>query len=277
MFDIQDDVTQSIVAALALGVSRSRAQGTRRKPTKSWAAYDYFLRAQEHNFLWEMAQAIPLLQKALELDPNYAQAYAVLADCYMGNYFEDPKKETLDMALAHARKAVSLDDNDARCQLEIGFCQIYYDRFDLAGEHLTKAIALNPNSLEIATIYGYWQALAGHPEDALAALEAATVHDPFRFPGFFETKGYALFIAGRYVEAIETFEKLEPKQFFDYAYLAAAYACMGDPTKAVAAAADVMRLKPQFSIAWFDQMLHFAKPADRQRFHEGMRKAGLPE
>jgi TolB-like protein/class 3 adenylate cyclase len=277
VFDIQDDVTRSIVAALALGVSRSGTQKTRRKPTELWAAYDYFLRAQEHNYLWEVDQSFPLLKKALEIDPNYARAHTLLADCYMGSYFEDGSQETLDAALAHAKKAISLDDNDAFCHQEMGFVQIYYGRFDLAEEHYRRAIALNPNSLLITAMYGYCQAMSGRPEEALKTLEAATVHDPFRWVGFFEIKSYALFFTGRYTEAVETLAKMEPKQYFDFAYLAAAYGQLGNLAGAAAAAAEVMRRKPQFSISWFDRLLRFANPADRQRLLEGLHKAGLPE
>jgi adenylate cyclase len=221
--------------------------------------------------------ALPHLKKALEIDPNYAQAHALLADCYMGRYFEDYNQETLDAALAHARKAISLDDDDAYCHMEMGFVQIFYGRFDLAEEHLKRATALNPNSLVIATICGYCQAASGQPEEGLKTLEAATTHDPFRWVGYFQAKGEALFIAGRYAEAVDTYAKMEPKQFYDYAYLAAACGQLGDLHGASVAAAEVLRRKPQFSISWFDRGVRFARPADRQRLLDGLRKAGLPE
>ena len=277
VFEIQDDVTRTIVATLALRVTRRGAEKARRKQTTHWAAYDYFLKGQEHLNRYESEKAIPLLLKAIELDPDYAQACALLADCYLSCYFVDSNMETLDTACTYAQKALSIDDDDGMSHYAMGFVQMYYHHFDLAEMHLLRAVDLNPNSVYFAIFYSYWLAMVGRAEEALNNLDAAARRDPLRFAGFYQTRMYALFTAKRYQEAIHTFNQIEPKQYWDYAYVAAGYAYLERQLDAHAAAAEVLRLRPGFSISAFDKILCFRNTDDLEHLHVGMRKAGLPD
>jgi adenylate cyclase len=277
VFEIQDEVTRTIVATLALRVTRRGAEKARRKPTRHWAAYDYFLKGQEHLNRYETEKAMSLLLHAVELDPDYAQACALLADCYLSIYFVDAKKETLDTAFTYAQKALSIDDDDGMSHYAMGFVQMYYHQFDLAEMHLLRAVDLNPNSVYFAIFYSYWLAMVGRPKEALENLDVAARRDPLRFAGFYQVRTYALFVAKRYQEAIHTFNQIEPKQYWDYAYVAASYANLDRQPEAHAAAAELLRLLPRFSISWFDKILCFRKTDDLEHLHVGMRKAGLPD
>ena len=122
VFTIQDDVTQTIAATLVGQLGRRVAERTRRKPTESWAAYDYYLQGREYAlFRYEPATAKPLLQRALELDPTFASAHAVLSFVLVLLFFDDLTEETLKAALSEAETALSLDENEPWSHLAMGF------------------------------------------------------------------------------------------------------------------------------------------------------------
>src|SRR5262249_30864071 len=148
-----------------------------RKPTEQWASYDYLNRGREYLVKYEPESAIPLLQRAIELDPGYAQAYALLSDCYATSFiFDDLDKTKLHSAIAYARKALSVDDTDGLCHYAMGFALLYTDQFEVAGAHLRRAVGLNPNSTLFASHYAIWLTYVGRHREALEMLDIAALH-----------------------------------------------------------------------------------------------------
>jgi adenylate cyclase len=146
VFAVQDQVAQTIAATLVGRVAASGTESARRKPTELWAAYDCFLQAMECNNRYETDRAIVLLNRAIHIDPQYAQAYAMLAFVHVWKFYVDYKEETLNAALAHARTALSIDNNDGLSQMVMGLVQTHLRNWDIAGMHLANARSLNPNS-----------------------------------------------------------------------------------------------------------------------------------
>ena len=177
IFDIQDEVTQTIVATLVGQLSRTRAERARRKPTELWAAYDYYLRGSDYSDRWDASAAIPLLRRAIDLDPTFTQAYAGLALACLQQRYLEGNEEALDMALACARKGLEIDDNDGGCNAAMGLVEIALRRFNLAEAHSTKAVALNPNSVHFAALNAYRLSRCGQAREALAILDAIARHD----------------------------------------------------------------------------------------------------
>src|SRR5262249_10323184 len=162
------------VAATLVGrVIHSGAAKARRKPTNQWAAYECYLQGWEHGQRYELDAATRLLNRAIELDPNYAQAHAQLAEAEMMRDLSDADKARRDKALAYAQKALALDPDDGVSQYVMGYTQIFFRNFDLAEAHLRKAIALNPNSVVFAAIYAEWLTLVGRAQEALDLLDSA--------------------------------------------------------------------------------------------------------
>src|SRR5262249_41382908 len=115
VFTIQDEVTQTIANTLVERLAGSGLGKLPKKPKELWASYDYFSRGREHLVKYDTQSAMPLLQRAIELDPGYAQAYALLSDCYTTSYFDDYDEIKLHTAIAYARKALSTDETDGLC------------------------------------------------------------------------------------------------------------------------------------------------------------------
>jgi adenylate cyclase len=277
IFDIQDEVTQTIVATLVGQLDRTRIERTRRKPTELWAAYDYYLRGCDYSIRWEASAAIPLLRRAIELDPTFTQAYAELALVCLQQRFLEGNEEALDMALAYARKGLEIDDNDGVCHAAMGLVETTLRQFHLAEAHSTKAIALNPNSVHFAALNAYRLSRCGQAREALAILDAIARHDPLRPQWYHQYRGYFLFEDRRYEEAIETLGRLSPLQYWDHVQMAAAYAYLGRDDAARAEASAVLRMQPRFTVSWWSKMLHYKNPADAEHALLGLRMAGLPE
>jgi adenylate cyclase len=151
IFDIQDEVTRAIIGALPSRLEAADIERIKRKPPQDLAAYDYVLRSKilhHHGTKEANAEALQVLNKAIEVDPDYAQAYAwkacTLRQAILRGYTEEP--DTLNaQRIENAKKALALDENDMEC-LRI-LCEINMEQEDLdkAEHYHNRAFALNPN------------------------------------------------------------------------------------------------------------------------------------
>jgi len=277
IFVVQDEVLHSIVARLEGRLASSIADKARRKPTEHLAAYDCVLQARHHLNTYAGEAAGPLLTRAIDLDPNYAQAYAYLAWATLINYFLKPTTALLDESLQLARKAAALDSDDAVCQSVLGFVQTFKREFDEAGASLERAFALNSSDAFVITAHAHWLSRVGRHAESLASLDLALQRNPFPPSWYWEGRSIPLFTLKRYDEAIQSVKRQDQLFFWSYAYLAACYAMMGKMGEARAAAAEVLRMQPDFTIRMQMVTEPFKDPADSEHEVEGLRKAGLPE
>jgi adenylate cyclase len=279
IFDIQDEVTQTIAATLVGQLGRTKAERTRRKPTELWVAYDYFLRGTDHTIRWDAHAAIPLLRRAIELDPTFIQAYTELALASLQQRYLDGDEGALDMALAYAQKGLEIDENDGGCNAAMGLVRTALGQFDLAEAHSTKAVALNPNSVHFAALNAYRLSRCGQAREALEILDTIARHDPLRPMWYDQYRGWFLFEDRRYDEAIKALSRLSPLQYWDHVHLAAAYAYLGKETEARAEAAAVLDMQPRFTVSWWSKMVivMYENPGDAEHMLLGLRKAGFPE
>ena len=277
VFAIQDEVTQAVTASLAGQLRQKDTEGARRRPTKSWRAYDYVLRAIDCTDQYATAEAAKLLHRAIELDPDYALAHAMLAYTSVVAFFEDLNCETLSQALASAQKALSLDEMDAFCHCQLGFVLIYYERFDEAELHIGRAVSLNANNVFFAMHQANLFARIGKAQEALEILDLVVLRDPLMPPVYWELRSLALFHLRRYDDMIKAMLQMNPRQYWDHAVLAAAYARLGRDAEARAEAAEVLRMKPDFSVQAYAKQDPFKDPVDQRRVLDAFRMAGLPD
>ena len=183
IFAVQDDVARAVVATLEGRVAARGAEHARRKPTADWAAYDYFLRGRELSYGYRQMEAEPLFARAAELDPSYAHAHAWRAIALGVTYLHDGRQGTLDAALASARTALALDDNDARCHYAMAYVALRRGEYDLAGHHHDRAHSLNPNDPDIAAGRANWLMHVGRLDEALARWMPPSSATRSRRPG----------------------------------------------------------------------------------------------
>ncbi len=277
VFAVQEELARTITATLVGRVAASGTETARGKPTELWAAYDCFLQAMECQNRYETERAIALLTRAIELDPRYTQAYAMLAFVHVWKFYVDYSAATLNAALEHAQKALSIDNNDGLSHAVMGLVQTHLLNWEIAGMHLKAALSLNPNNVFFAGKYANWLLRMGCPQESLQILDAALERDPLQPPWYWEVRTMALLREKRYDEAISSINHKNPMQSWDHATLAIAQAHRGNDVQARAEAAIAVRMQPNFSIGGYAFTAPYKDPADLQDMIDGMRKAGLPE
>jgi TolB-like protein len=277
IFAVQDHMTGAIAATLEGRVAASGAEQARRRPTKDWAAYDYFLQGRERQHRYDFIAAEPLFARAIELDPGYAQAYARRAHALLGKYWTDLNAEAKQEALASATKSLSLDEADAWCQMTMGLVLTHHGQRDVAGPYFDRALALNPGDVQIVYVHAWWLVRVGRADEGLEELDRAMQLDPFPPNWCWEFRAIALLVLRRYEDVIRALARMSHYHAWDHAYKAACYAYLNRPEEARAAASEALRLDPHFSVTRFAQIEGYTLPAQLKNLLDGMRKAGLPE
>jgi serine/threonine protein kinase/Flp pilus assembly protein TadD len=217
IFAIQEDISQAIVKSLRVILSEGEKLAMTKVRTVDVNAYDYYLRGRKffhQHRRKSLEYAVQMFEKAIEIDPNYAIAYAgiAVASSLLYTYFDRRAANSIQAELA-SRKALELAP-------------------DLAEAHLARAIALR---------------LGEHPEEADPEFEAAIKLDPKLFDAFY-FYGRARKYQSRYAEAVKLLERasqLQPEDFQAPAFLGGSYAGMGMRAEATAARRRAMKLIEQ--------------------------------
>jgi TolB-like protein len=286
IFAIQDELTTAIVAAIAGRVEAAGIDKTRRKRTESLAAYDFFLRGLEHFNRSGREDVVPardMFARAIEIDPGFARAHALLAGCLVELSWADvwtdwdSSKALRDQAVATGKRAVALDGSDARCHSALVYVHMSRKEFDLAAHHLSLAAKLNPNDPEVIEHQGMLETYRGRPQEALRYLELAMRLNPTP-PNYYRViEGLALYQLRRYGDASKAFERATARLPYVDRYIAACYAQQGRLEGARACVAHSMQSEPQFTLRVWTRIEPYEFQADLQHLRDGMRKAGLPE
>ena len=283
IFDLQDDLTQAIVAAIPGRLESADLNRIKRKRPEDMAVYDYVLRGKMHHHRCtkdDNTEALRLLDKAIELDPEFAEAYAWKA-CTLGQAlargFGDNKEELFAQDVEAVEKALSLDENNFECHWIMCEVRMMVARLEEAELHHQKAFALNPNDPRVVAQRSELLTWLGRPVEGVDWARQAMRLDPYAAAGRAHLLGRALYIARSYEDAIEAFKQVRVPSFSHHAEIAACYAQLGSDEKASLHAGKVLSLKPDFSIADHVQGLPFKESRDRDQYRDGLCKAGLPE
>jgi TolB-like protein/cytochrome c-type biogenesis protein CcmH/NrfG len=282
VFALQDRITREIAGALAIRVTEFEQRRVSAKPTASFDAYDYVLRARpalQRPTRASIAEARELLRRAIELDPDYAAAHAALGESFhmaisMG-WAESPD-EYWKRVEAHAGEALRLDAANVRARILLARSLIAYNRYAEAQTQIDRAVAINPSDADALAGRGNILMWLGATDAAIETLELAQRIDPELNP--FDRFGLSLayYLKRRYAAAIEQAElnlRKYPGTHFNQVLLAAAYAQAGRAAEAARVAADIRRMDPTFEATAFGNK--FLKPADLEHLREGLRGAGL--
>ncbi len=285
VFDLQDQVTASVVGAISPKLEQAEIERSSRKPTESLNAYDYYLRGMAGLHLYTKegnTDALSHFYRAIELDPSFASAYGMAARCLTqrkaNNWMTNRPREITE-AVRLARKATELGREDAVALSGAGFALAYVaGEVDEGAKLIQRALVLNSN-LAWAWYFSSWvKVYLGEPEAAIQhAMQAMRLspNDP-HLCNMQAVVAYGHLYAGRFNEAVSWAESaVRDSHLTAWRALAASCALSGRHEQARKAVAHLLSLDPALRLSEIGIPLR--RPQDLKLLVDGLRQAGLPE
>ena len=288
IFDLQDEITQTIVGAMEPEMAVAERERVVRETPNNLDAWDRYQRGLWHHYRFtkeDNAEAQALFRQAIEVDPSLSRAYAGLAhagywDVMFG--FTDKPEETLEWADEAGRKALTLDDKDPVAHWALGRVRTLRGDLDRAIAEFDSAIHINPSYAHAYYGLSFAQTLAGMTDEALENNNTAirlSPQDPSLWT-FYGGRTVTL-IARREFEDAVTWAQKSVRQAhagaWAHAVLASALALAGETDAARTAIEELRRVQADFSEDLIRRILLFRDPAHLDLFLDGLRRAGLPE
>lgn len=283
IFAAQDEIVQKIVTTLQIQLTLWQDGWYVRKATDNVEAYEYSLRAFAYCSRYTKeanGKARELWEKAVKLDPNYAEAYAFLAVTYFleWNFQWNHDFAVLQHAQQLAQQAIAMNDTLPRAYLTLAYVQLWTKQYDQAVASAERTIALDPNFADGYMLLVQIFSFLGRPAEAVALAEKAMRLNP-RHPASYPFElGRVYRLLGRYENAIAAEKKaiaINPNLLHAHFQLASIYSELGREDEARAAAAEVLQLSPNFSLEVWESMTPLKDPAILERWLAAARKAGL--
>jgi TolB-like protein len=289
IFALQDQMTENVVGAIAPQLQRAEIERAKHKPTESLDAYDYYLRAMvnvHHGTREAIDEALILLSRAIELDAEYAPAYAMAAWCYVwrkvNDWMKDRAREFAE-GTRLTRRAIELGMDDAVALTRAGHALVHLaDDLDAGLALLDRAKMLNPNLAAAWFLGGFVRVWRGDPESAVEHFTRAMRLSPLDPEMYRMQAGMAVahLFAGRFDEAsswaAKSFQDL-PSFVMAVAIIAASHALAGRTGEARHAMRHLRQIDPALRTSKLRDWLPIRRPQDLAVFSGGLRKAGLPE
>jgi adenylate cyclase len=284
IFEVQDEVTRKIVAALKVKLTPEERERVAGRGTDNVEAYDWCLRGRE--LVWRhtrdgVALARPLLERAIALDPDFVLPHAYLSlghvQDYVNRWSADPER-SLDLAREFADRAVSLDESEPQAHFALAVVHIWQRQLDQSIADARRAIALDPNFADAYGTLGNALHYAGRSAESLEQYAHMARLNPHFPPIFLFFMAQDYFALARYEEAAQLLERRlarQPDSDVSQVLLAACYGCLGRPEEARAAWQEALRLNPGYSLEHRRKILPYQDPATFEQVVGGLRKAGI--
>jgi adenylate cyclase len=292
VFAVQDEIARTIAALVAAHVDKTELRSALLKPPASLQAYDCYLRGvsslntffASYRGVDHLYEARRWLEQAIAIDPRHARSYAALCQSYIPTYQFKHDGDFFNPIILEKMRSLSLRAIELEPDLPDGHIylghllglQCQHDASIAAHE---RALALNPNRVHwrfaIALVF------AGQHERAIEVTRACMRLDPFYPPTAPGWLGIAYFMLKRYSDALPPLLESASRAtgwLGAHTFLAATYAGLGELDRAGAAAAEVLRIVPEYTIGGIGQrLILYKRPEDAQHYIGALRLAGLPE
>jgi len=282
VFEAQDQLTAQIVAALELSLSAGEQDRVRALPTDNMEAWDAYLRADHEMFIGgldPLLRARGLAERAVELDPDFGAAWALISGTYMsawlGQLTDDP--ETMNRAIETAEEGTRVAPRDARALQQLASVYSFAGRMEASIAAADRAVAQNPNQAQAYLALAQNYMMSSRFEEAEAASDRARRLDPY---GLFVDWYAGLVRAwrGRFREAIPHLERAAARQpgfIPPHSTLAWCWIELGDEPAARAEAAKVLEISPGWSVREMENRIPITSPETWERMVEALMRVGL--
>ncbi|CAN7734083.1 adenylate/guanylate cyclase domain-containing protein [Rhizobium sp. LjRoot258] len=289
LFAVQDDVTGKIISALEVQLSEGERSQIERIPSDNLEAYDYYMRAEHEGLIYgdvdTYRRTLSYYQKAIGLDPNFADAHAGIArvavDVWRNDYnFLWSAAVARKIAYDAAGQALKLDPDNARAHTVLALLQLVDGRQVEARESADRAVEAQPNSAEAAGNLALILAHTGNHDEAVAEIERALRLDPSPSASFRLLAGIVFYTArdnSRAIPLIEAASNALPNAEAGQEYLTAAYSLEGDRVRAGQAKARLLAQFPESNLTYYSYLYDYWREDDLTHHLAGLRSAGLPE
>ena len=285
-FEVQDELTASIVEALAVSLSPQEQQRMARRTTNNLAAYDHYREGQrqskfgtrETNLLAEEAY-----KKAIDSDYNYGRAYGALAYTLAYRYrrgWTDSPVHTIDRAIELGKLATKLDDSIPQTFWSLGYAHMMANEYEQAKQAVENAIAIAPNYADAYGLLALIKNTLGESEQAIELVKKGMQLNPYYTWDYTYNLGRAYYLSGQIDKAIESLEQARTRNENAVPirlHLAASYARAGRIDDAEWEVEEIQMLNPEETISLLKTTIPLNDPQDMQMFVSDLRKAGLPE
>ena len=283
IFALQDEITKKILLALQVKLTKGETARLFAR-TDNLDAYMKFLQALHHQMRANQEGNIlarELCEEAIALDPNYANAYRLLAVTHLWDVWfgwSKSPRESFKRAEELAQKSLAFDNTSALTVGLVGHIYLLKRQHDKAIAELERSIALSPNSaygyMLLATTYRF----SGRAKEAIPLLKKSIRLQPYAPSIYLYQLGMAYNFTGRYDEAIAVLKKAlirAPDHLLSLIGLTVAYSLADRMEEARDTAAEMLRVNPKFSLAYLEKKTPYKYKADLELSMGAMRKAGL--
>jgi adenylate cyclase len=288
VFELQDEIVASIGGTVAPEITLAEIDRTRAQRPNTLSAWDRYLRALAayHRMTKDdMAAAISHLEIAVDADPRFGNAYALMSLCYSktGEYgWAQPARRAYEKAHCLAEKAIRLTPSSPETNHALAYILIVTGQAEDAVSALRRALQLNPNFFEAEAALGLALVFCGDLEGGLAACQRAARSSPRDRRGswVYDGMGHAYFMLGNYDRAIEVSKqglREDPSDYGALVRLAGCYARLGRKEEAKRYVDDLLHMIPRYSLRALRKNPMFVDPELIEKLVDSMRLAGLPE
>ena len=287
-FLVQDEITQEIVSALDVHLLKGEQARFWSSSTENLAAWESFRMGHDLMDTYRaenLPEAMRLVQKAIDFDPQYAAAWSLMALCYFcieedSRRSNEERKQALRSTLNCAERALECDPSCASAYSLLGLYHLILKQYDDAIDNANKSINMAPNHAYNIARSAFILSKCGQPEQAYDRMQKSLRLCPVYPVWFLSGMGQVSRAMDRIDETIDAYTEWisrDPDTLEGHICLAEILGEVGRTEEATASAAEVLRINPDFSIGEYVGNLAYRNPKEISRFEDGLRNAGLPE